>query len=383
MPTSESDVKKIFRERFSQDFSFFFSPGRINLIGEHVDYNDGFVMPAAIDKGIHYAIAINGTNDINFFSIDFNEELLLKLSEIKIMKGWKNYVLGIVNEFQSLHLPIKGFDCVFGGNIPIGAGMSSSAATEGGLAFGLNELFKFNLNRKDLALLCQRAEHNFPRVMCGIMDQYANMFGKKNNVILLDCMNITNEYVPLDLKDYKLVLINSKVHHSLASSEYNVRRKQCEEGLKILQKELRINSFRDANKEDLLSIKNKMDDKVYKRCLYVIEEISRTKKAAQYLKENNLQAFGNLMFETHEGLSKLYEVSCKEIDFLVNRAKQNKEVIGSRQMGGGFGGCTINIIKKIEAQKFLSETLLSYKNEFNIDAEVYEVAIVNGTGAVE
>jgi galactokinase len=379
---SLSDVRKNFTEKFGGEPSLFFSPGRINLIGEHIDYNDGFVMPAAIDKGINYAIALNNTDKINFYSADFDESLSLKISDVKKMDGWKNYVLGVVNEFLLLHLPLKGFDCVFGGNIPIGAGMSSSAATEGGLAFGLNELFNFSLGRKELALLCQRAEHHFPEVMCGIMDQYANMFGKKDHVILLDCMEVTHEYLPLDLKDHKIVLINSKVHHSLASSEYNQRRKECAEGLEILKKYSNVQSFRDVRKpESLTGFEDKMSKEVYKRCLYVIEEILRTKKAAELLKQNNIEAFGKLMFQTHEGLKNLYHVSCKELDFLVDCAAKNNNVAGSRLMGGGFGGCTINIVKENSKEQFLSETLTAYKKQFDIDAEVYEVNIVDGTHA--
>ncbi len=378
--SNASNVKKVFVEKFSKEPALFFSPGRINLIGEHVDYNDGFVMPAAIDKGINYAIALNNSDELNFHSIDFDESLSLKISEIEKTEGWKNYILGVVNEFLSLHLPVTGFNCAFGGDIPIGAGMSSSAATEGGLAYGLNELFNFKLSRKDLALLCQRAEHNFPKVMCGIMDQYANMYGKKDHVILLDCMNVTHNYLPLDAPEYKIVLINSKVHHSLASSEYNVRRNQCEEGLKILQEEMKINSFRDINNpEDILPYKEKLDNKIYDRCKYVVEEIYRTKTAAKLLKEDNIIDFGKLMFATHEGLSKLYEVSCKELDFLVEQAKKDETVIGARQMGGGFGGCTINIVKENTLQNFLTNTLSAYKKEYDIDAEVYEVNIVDGT----
>ena len=230
-----------------------------------------------------------------------------------------------------------------------------------------------------MALLCQRAEHNFPNVKCGIMDQYANMFGKKNYVMLLDCQNITHEYLPLDLKSYKIVLINSKVHHSLASSAYNRRRNECEEGLMILKEEMIINSFRDiTNANDLLAYKDKMGEEVYMRCLYVTEEILRTKKAAQLLKENDIEGFGKLMFQTHEGLKNLYEVSCKELDFLVDCAAANKTVVGARLMGGGFGGCTINIVNENGKEKFLSETVAAYKKEFNIDAEVYEVNVVDG-----
>ena len=212
------------------------------------------------------------------------------------------------------------------------------------------------------------------------MDQYANMMGKKSHVMLLDCMNITHEYLPLNSAGYKIVLINSKVHHSLASSEYNRRRKQCEDGLVILKEKINISSFRDISKaEELLVCKDQMGDEVYRRCLYVVEEIQRTKMAANLLKENNISAFGKLMFESHAGLSKLYEVSCAELDFLVGCALKTEDVPGARLMGGGFGGCTINIIREHGVQKFLSETLSAYKKEFNIDAEVYEVNVVDGT----
>ena len=387
MNTIASKVNDIFKKKYSSTPHLYFSPGRINFIGEHIDYNDGFVMPAAIDKGIYYAIALNNTDDINFHSVDFDEKLTINIRGIKKMTGWKNYVLSVVNEFR---IPFSiygegagmraGFDCVFGGNIADGAGISSSAAVEGGLAFGINELFKFGYSRKELALLCQRAEHNFPGVMCGIMDQYANMFGKKDHVILLDTRSVEHQYFPLQLEGYEIVLINTKVHHSLASSEYNVRRKQCEEGLGILKKEKGINSFRDIkSEEELLPFKDKMTGKVYDRCKYVVEEIIRTQAAAKLLQQNNLIEFGKLMFKTHEGLSKLYEVSCKELDFLVEKAKENKGVIGARMMGGGFGGCTINIIKKESVKGFLSNSTTAYQKKFKIDAEVIEVEVGDGT----
>lgn len=376
-------VKHAFNEKFKEEPHLYYSPGRINLIGEHVDYNDGFVMPGAIDKGIYFAIAINNSEEINCYSVDFNESISVPLSDVKKLDSWKNYVLGVVNEFQKLDLPVKGFNCVFGGSIPIGGGMSSSAALEGGISFSLNELCNFQMNRKDLALLGQRAEHNFPGVMCGIMDQYANMMGKRDTVILLDCKNITHEYIPLNIKGYQIVLINTKVHHSLASSQYNLRRKECEQGLEILKKELNIQSFRDIkDPADLIPFKATMEENVYKRCVFVVEEINRTQKAAALLKENNLTGFGKLMFDTHEGLKDQYEVSCKELDFLVDKAKENKGVIGARLMGGGFGGCTINIVEDNEIDNFLSASLTAYKKEFNIDAEHYEVNVVDGTGAI-
>jgi galactokinase len=375
-----SKVINIFSENFSSSPSIYHSPGRINFIGEHIDYNDGFVMPAAIDKGIYYAIALNNTETLHFVSVDFEDKLSVSIHEIKKMTGWKNYVLSVVNEFLLLKKEVKGFDCAFGGNIANGAGISSSAAVEGGLAFGINELFDCGLSRKELALLCQRAEHNFPGVMCGIMDQYANMHGKKDHVILLDTRSVEHEYFPLKLEEYQIVLINTNVHHSLASSEYNVRRKECEEGLEILKQEKGINSFRDIkSSEELLAVKVKMSDKVYNRCKYVVEEILRTQKAAKLLQENNIEEFGKLMFETHEGLSKEYEVSCKELDFLVEKARENNAVIGSRMMGGGFGGCTINIIKNDAVQDFLSEATTSYQKKFQIYPQVIDVKIEDGT----
>jgi galactokinase len=377
-------VKDEFIARFKSEPHLYYSPGRINLIGEHVDYNDGFVMPGAIDKGIYYALALNDSDELNFYSIDFDELLNIKIADIKKMDGWKNYILGVVNEFLLLNKRVQGFHCTFGGDIADGAGMSSSAAVEGGLAFAINELMNFGLNRKDLALLCQRAEHLFPGVRTGIMDQYANIFGKKDHVMLLDCQSITHEYLPLQISGYKIVLINSKVHHSLAASEYNKRRKECEEGLKILREESNIKSFRDVgNPGNLEQFKDKMSDVVFKRCLYVVEEISRTKKAAELLKQNKIDAFGKLMFETHEGLRNLYNVSCAELDFLVDHAAKNNDVVGARLMGGGFGGCTINIVKEKGEAQFLSQSLSDYKKEFNIDAEVYEVNVVDGTHEIK
>ena len=380
MNETAQNVRKTFKEKFGSEPSLYSSPGRINLIGEHIDYNDGYVMPGAIDKGIYYAVALNNSETMNFYSVDFNESLSIQKEDIKQTDSWKNYVLGVINEFILLDKDIPGFDCVFGGDIANGAGISSSAAVEGGIAYALNDLLNFGYDRKELALLCQRAEHNFPGVKCGIMDQYANMNGKKDHVMLLDCQSITHEYLPLDLKDSTIVLINSKVHHSLASSEYNKRRQECEKGLQIMQTRDGINSFREVeNGEDLLAYKEEMGESVYNRCLYVVEEILRTKKAAIFLKENDIEGFGKLMFKTHHGLQHLYNVSCPELDFLVDLASKDEAVIGSRLMGGGFGGCTINIIKNEGKEKFLKSAESAYQNQFNIEPEMYEVRLVDGT----
>ncbi len=373
-------VLQHFRESFASEPTIYFSPGRINLIGEHVDYNDGFVMPAAIDKGIYYAVAANNSNELHFYAMDFDEWLTIAVADIKKMNNWKNYVLSVVNEFLLLGHDVKGFDCVFAGDIPRGSGMSSSAAVEGGLAFALNEMLNAGLNRVQLALLCQRAEHNFPHVNCGIMDQFANMMGRQDEVLLLDCKTMEHQYFPLHLQGYKIVLINSKVHHTLVSGEYNIRRQRCEEGLAILKNQLNIQSFRDITRvEDLMQYKSGMTEKVFNCCLYVIEEIARAKKAAGLLQQDNLIEFGKLMYATHKGLSKLYEVSCEELDFLVDLAKKDSLVIGARLMGGGFGGCTINIVKEEAINQFIETTSKVYLRQFDIVAEAYIVATADGT----
>lgn len=380
MNSIANKVLSSFKEKFSATPNVYFSPGRINLIGEHIDYNDGYVMPAAINKGIYYAVAANNTGTINFFAIDFNEALSININAIKKMDSWKNYVLSVVNEFVLLGKLEKGFDCVFSGDIPQGSGMSSSAAVEGGLAFALNEIFNFGLSRVELALLCQRAEHNYPNVKCGIMDMYASLNGKKDHVILLDCTSVTHEYFPFVLEEYRIVMVNSKVHHSLASGEYNVRRQRCEEGLGILKTALQIHSFRDISSADAIEVyKEKMSPEVYDCCKYVVEEIARTRKAGELLRRHDLKAFGQLMYATHEGLSKLYHVSCDELDFLVAQAKLNTAVIGARLMGGGFGGCTINIVKNESANEFIAQISAAYQQQFNIQPECYVMAISDGT----
>lgn len=373
-------VLKKFDEKFPGSPKLYFSPGRINLIGEHIDYNDGYVMPAAIDKGIYFAIAENQTETIHFYAIDFDEYFSISIHEITINDSWRNYVLSVVNEFKLLGISLRGFNCVFGGDIPLGAGMSSSAALEGGLAFALNEMFSVGLSRVELAMLCQRAEHNFPNVLCGIMDQYANMMGKKNHVILLDCKTLEHSYFPLVNEGYKIVLINSKVHHSLAAGEYNIRRQRCEQGLAILRSLLFIQSFRDIDSADELEIgKSSMTLEQYNCCKYVVEEIGRTKKASILLQSNDMKGFGKLMFATHDGLSKLYEVSCSELDFLVDHAKLFPAVIGSRLMGGGFGGCTINLVEEAGVENFIQQTILTYQQQFNIQSEAYVVDTSDGT----
>lgn len=380
MSATSDKVLQKFSEKFSATPRLFFSPGRINLIGEHVDYNDGFVMPAAIDKGIWYAIAPNNTDTAHFFAVDINEELTIKLNDIHPIKGWQIYVLGILDQLQKRNLVVGGFDCAFGGNVPFGGGLSSSAAVECGLLFALNEFFGFNLQRTTMATIAQKAEHTYPGVQVGIMDMFASLMGKMNHVILLNCMTLDYRYLPLNLADYSIILINTKVHHSLAGSEYNTRRQECAEGFKILQSLLpNVKSFQDIKPADVEANKHQLSENIYMRCLYVTQEIDRTLRAAAHLEKDELKQFGQLMFQTHVGLSKLYKVSCPELDFLVEQARQHDAIIGSRLMGGGFGGCTINLVRTAEWPTITEQITKAYKQQFNIDPEVYDMATSDGT----
>ncbi len=377
-------IKEAFIKKYQSEPHLYFSPGRINLIGEHIDYNDGYVMPCAIDKGIYYAIALNGTNEVNFFSRDYQESFKVSLNQIAPDEGWRNYVLSVLNEFQKDGKILQGFDCVFGGSVPTGAGLSSSAALEGGLAFALNDLLHLGYDRDQLAFLCQRAEHGYPQVNCGIMDQYANMLGKHGSVILLDCLQLDHTYLPLNLGDYCIVLINSKVHHALASSAYNTRRNECETGLKIIQENTSYKSFREIHNSNVLEkLESQMGKYVWKRCTYVVDEIQRTLQAAKYLKKGKLKEFGALMFQSHQGLSEMFKVSCAELDFLVKIAGSHKDVIGARMMGGGFGGCTINIVHKDGKDNFVEESLEKYQKEFQNSAESYDVVTSDGVHRIE
>lgn len=375
-----AQVKEKFHELFGNEPVIISSPGRINLIGEHTDYNEGFVLPAAIDKKIIYAIALNGTDTCNAYALFNNEQQSFSLKDVKPTKGWINYLMGVVYQLQQRGFEVKGFDCVVFGDIPIGAGMSSSAAVEGGLVVALDHLLGLGLNRMEMAKIGQLAEHTFPGVKCGIMDQFANLHGKKDRVMLLDCRSLEFQYFPFEFsKDYKIVLCNSMVHHSLASSEYNVRRAQCEEGVEVLKEYFPgINSLRDLSAAQVEQYKDKLPAKVYDRCLYVTQENERVEKACAHLQKNELDEVGRLMYASHEGLSKLYEVSCPELDFLADLAKERPEVAGARMMGGGFGGCTINLVKTDRVDDFISFIQSRYKDNFGKVPEVYVTSIEDG-----
>lgn len=381
MEFDHQDVLEKFRVRYKVESFMVRAPARINLIGEHTDYNDGFVMPAAIHYATWFAFAEAADNVTEIYAMKYEESFSVDMGRVKPVKEpmWANYLLGVIRQLLDDGHMLKPFKCVFAGDIPIGAGLSSSASVECGFAFGLNELNKLGIDRQKLVLMAQWSEHNFVGMKCGIMDQFASMMGKKGNVILLDCRSLAYSYSPLELGDYALVLCDTRVKHALVDSDYNKRREDCEQGVAILKNyHPHVNSLRDANLKMLEKYASEFSENQWIRCKYVIEEIERVQNANKDLQKGNLKAFGKKMFETHQGLSKLYEVSCPELDFFVEIAKQFPEVIGARMMGGGFGGCTINIVHKDAVDRFSSAIRDSYKQKFNLEALIHPVKIEDG-----
>ena len=366
-------VEEIFLEKFRTEPVIFIAPGRINLIGEHTDYNEGFVMPAAIDSHFTFAIAPNGTDRFNFYAVDYDEDASFDLSLLKPGDSWINYLMGVVDGVSNLQ--VRGVDCVFGSSIPVGAGLSSSAALCCGFGFALNQLYDLKLSRLEIARIAQRSEHEFAGVRCGIMDQFASLHGRKNSALLLDCKTLQYETLPVSLGDYRIMLIDTKVKHSLASTAYNDRRASCEEGARIVGK----SSLREVTRTMLDQHQDKMGEEVYIKCLFVIEEIARTKRAADLLKAGEIRKFGALLYETHWGLSKFYDVSCEELDFLVELAEEDKEaVIGARMMGGGFGGCTINLVLKSKVDFLKGYVHEKYFATFKKEPDFYLVNLADG-----
>ena len=387
------------------------SPGRINLIGEHTDYNHGFVLPAAIDKYVQIAFEHRTDGMIHMHAIDLNETVTLPAHPLQPhTTTWVNYIIGVVAQVQdyltyavhnkeTLYKLNEGFDICIQGDIPIGAGLSSSAAVESAVIFALNEWYALGLSKMQMALMAQKAEHEFAGVKCGIMDMFASIHGEANQVMLLDCQDLSFKYYSLPLKDYCIVLFDTSIKHALASSEYNTRRLECEQGLKILQETYpAIQTFRDVSVqqvEECLSLYKNINEninpssvttnqslissKVYQRCKYVVEEMERVQLAVKDLLVGDMKAFGQKMFATHRGLSELYEVSCPELDVLVNVVKDNEHVLGARMMGGGFGGCTINIIKSDQVQNIIAQVTEYYHHATNKKLHTYQVTIQQGT----
>ncbi len=358
------------------------SPGRINFMGGHTDYNNGFVLPTAIDKKIRFEFKKNGTADIcNFYSRNYNKSLRVDLNSIlPSTENWENYILGVLHQLSKRSDKIQGFDCFFSSELAIGSGLSSSAALECGLAYGVNSLFELGLSKKDITVLSRDAEHEYVGTKCGIMDQYASVFSETNKILFLDCQSLEHNLIPIDLVDYKILILNTNVVHNLATSKYNVRRQQCEEGVAFIKKRYpHVSSLRDVNLDMLEEVKDEVSQTVFQRCQYIIQENKRVLAAAEFLKNNKLNEFGNLLYQCHDGIRYKYEVSCDELDFLVDFSKEKEYVIGSRMMGGGFGGCTVNIVHKDYINAYKEEVGLAYKERFNIDLDAFQVVPSKGT----
>lgn len=376
-------IAQMFRDKFGGEPLLFKSSGRINLIGEHTDYNNGFVLPAAIDKAVYVAISKRQDQLFNWLAYNLDKEYEGSLGHVSpVDSSWPNYILGVVDQLQKKGYKIGGFNLVIGGDVPNGAGMSSSAAVECSTIYALNELFDLGIDKLEMVKMAQKAEHEFAGVQCGIMDQFASMMGKKGHVIKLDCRSLEYEYVPFTFDDIEVVLFDTKVKHSLAGSEYNTRRQECEKGVAIIRdKHPEVETLRDATLE-MVETLLAGTGKVYDRCKFVVEEIARLEAACEDLKVNDLAGFGQKMFATHDGLSKLYEVSCTELDFLADCAKEEPAILGSRMMGGGFGGCTINLIKKEAVEEVAARISKKYLERFGVDTEVYRTVIDDGAAKV-
>jgi galactokinase len=362
------------------------APGRVNLIGEHTDYNEGFVMPGAIDKGIRFAISHQIGNRISLFAHDLQRGYECQLEAVQPVSGddsWANYVLGVVAQLQQNGYGLGGFKLLMGGDIPVGAGLSSSAAMECGTGFALSELFDLGIERLPLVKMAQQAEHTYAGVMCGIMDQFASTFGQADSVLQLDCRSLDFAYFPLATKDMQIVLCNTLVSHSLASSEYNVRRQECEAGVEILQKSHpEIKSLRDASLAQIENHRSQMQGRVYDRCRYVVEENLRVEQASKALKAGELDTFGQLMYGSHEGLQHRYEVSCPELDFLVDQTREDEAVLGARMMGGGFGGCTINLVRTDAVPAFTQRMKAGFAKQYGRELPVYVAGLSEGVNRI-
>lgn len=374
-------IKQAFEKLFAKDPFLIRSPGRINLIGEHTDYNDGFVLPAAINLAVWFAVKPNDKNEYCFYAFDLDESYSQASGSLKpVETQWANYFLGVISQFINDGKHVHGFDCVFGGNIPVGAGMSSSAAIESGLAYALNHIFNLNYDTLQLVKFSQKAEHEYAGVQCGIMDQFAVMFGREAHAMKLDCRTLDYEYFPVDISEHVWVLVDTGVKHSLASSEYNKRRLECMAGVEVMKKyHPEISALRDATPELLYRHKSEIDPVVYKRCDYIISENIRVHKACDALLKHDYKAFGKQMYASHVGLRDQYEVSCKELDQLVEIAASVEGVLGARMMGGGFGGCALNLVEKSLAAIFKERIKRGYKTPEGDIPRIYEVQIEGGT----
>lgn len=386
MNTLVDNLRKDFADLFQQAPVIVRSPGRVNIIGEHTDYNEGFVLPAAIDKAAYMAMSLREDDEIHLRALDLNESFFLKLADLKPVEAirWPNYILGSAAQFVKRGVKVPGFNAILTSDVPIGAGLSSSAAVECATVFALNELLHTQLDRLTMVQMAQKAEHEFAGVMCGIMDQFASMMGKKDHVIKLDCRSLEFEYIPFRLEGIKVLLLNTNVKHSLATSEYNTRRRECETAVKWVNTSVpTVKSLRDVTENMLDQYVMPKDKLIDRRSRYVVREVERLLAGCEDLKLGNLQALGRKMFATHDGLSKMYGVSCKELDWLVDRMRNNRSVIGARMMGGGFGGCTINLVKEEAIDELVASLKPAYEKQMNLPLTYYIASIENGTEIIQ
>ena len=380
----KAKVAEKFRTLFGEEGDFFTSAGRINLIGEHTDYNGGFVFPGAVDKGILAEIKLNGTEKVCVFALDLDEYVEFGLNEEDApSQSWARYVFGVCREVIKRGGKISGFNAVFAGDVPLGAGMSSSAALESTFAFALNYLFNLGIDKFELARIGQSTEHNYCGVKCGIMDQFASIFGKAGSLMRLDCKTMEYKYYPFHPEGYRLVLVDSVVKHELASSAYNKRRESCERAAAAIRtNHPEVEFLRDAKLEWLEEVKDRISQEDYMRAEYVIDEVERVLDVCDALERDDYETVGQKMYETHYGMSRLYEVSCEELDFLNDIARECG-VTGSRVMGGGFGGCTINLVKNELYDSFIARAKSAYKEKFGREPKVYDVVISDGARKLE
>ena len=377
-------IEEKFKSLFGNDYMVYTSPGRINLIGEHTDYNGGFVFPGAIDKGIYAVINPNGTDKVRAYSLDYDGQVEFGMNEEDApQESWARYIFGVCREMKKRGFEPKGFDTVFVGDVPLGAGMSSSAALESTFANALNEIFNLNIDRFELARIGQSTEHNYCGVKCGIMDQFASVFGKKGHLMRLNCATMEFEYFPFNPEGYKVVLLDTVVKHELASSAYNKRRESCENACAhIKARHPEVNYLSDATMAMLDEAKAEISEEDYMRAVYVIGEKQRVLDVCAALEKGDYDTVGDRMFGTHYGMSKEYEVSCEELDFLNDVAKQCG-VTGSRVMGGGFGGCTINLVKEDLYDNFIATAKREYLAKYNREPKVYDVVISDGARRIK
>lgn len=379
-------LKRSFVELYGSTPLIVRSPGRVNIIGEHTDYNEGFVLPAAIDKAAYVAVSLRDDDEIHLTALDLNENFTTPVDALKPIGdiSWPNYMLGAAAQFLKKQIPVSGFNAVLTSDVPIGAGLSSSAAVECATVFALNELLHTGLERIEMVKMAQKAEHEYASVMCGIMDQFASVMGRRDHVIRLDCRSLEYEYVPFKMEGTKILLLNTNVKHSLASSEYNTRREECARAVEWISAQVPgVHALRDVSEAMLDQYVLPKDALIDKRARFIVQEINRLEQGCRDLQQGNLAALGAKMFATHDGLSQMYAVSCKELDWLVDAVRNDDKVYGSRMMGGGFGGCTISLVAEDYIETLLAKIEPAYHAAMGLPLTHYVAAIENGTAIID